>query len=158
MRLAYVGTPTDVGRRLSRPPPMTSRLAALALPLAVGCTSASSTPVRDAAPAIALANVTVIDGTGAAPRPGMTVVVRDGRILSVSPAESAAIPDGAKVELWVIPLRDMYLGALKAGANVGVANRQRLALFGLVGVVGTTIVVGRRRGIRSIGFASAALG
>jgi putative ABC transport system permease protein len=45
---------------------------------------------------------------------------------------NAAIPDGAKVELWVIPLRDMYLGALKAGANVGVANRQRLALFGLV--------------------------
>lgn len=33
-----------------------------------------------------------------------------------------------------------------------------LVVFGLVGVLGTAIVVGRRRGIRSIGFAAAALG
>ncbi|RXZ50940.1 YhgE/Pip domain-containing protein [Agromyces fucosus] len=33
-----------------------------------------------------------------------------------------------------------------------------LVVFGLVGVFGTAIVVGRRRGIRSIGFAAAALG
>lgn len=33
-----------------------------------------------------------------------------------------------------------------------------LVVFGLVGVIGTAIVVGRRRGIRSIGFAAAALG
>lgn len=45
---------------------------------------------------------------------------------------NAALPDGTSLEFWVIPLRDMYLGALKPGANVGVANRQRLALFGLV--------------------------
>jgi putative membrane protein len=33
-----------------------------------------------------------------------------------------------------------------------------VALFGLAGVIGTAIVVGRRRGIRSIGFAATALG
>ncbi|HEY9365061.1 MAG TPA: YhgE/Pip family protein [Agromyces sp.] len=33
-----------------------------------------------------------------------------------------------------------------------------LVVFGLVGVLGTAVVVGRRRGIRSIGFAAAALG
>jgi putative membrane protein len=32
-----------------------------------------------------------------------------------------------------------------------------VALFGLGGVLGTALVVGRRRGIRSTGFAAAAL-
>lgn len=43
------------------------------------------------------------------------------------------------------------------GASVAAAAGV-LALFALVGVLGTALVVGRRRGIRSIGFASAALG
>lgn len=43
------------------------------------------------------------------------------------------------------------------GASVAAAAGV-LALFGVLGVVGTGLVVGRRRGIRSIGFASAALG
>ncbi len=43
------------------------------------------------------------------------------------------------------------------GAEVATAAGM-VALFGLVGVVGTAIVVGRRRGIRSIGFVSTALG
>jgi putative membrane protein len=33
-----------------------------------------------------------------------------------------------------------------------------VALYGLAGVIGTAIAVARRRGIRSIGFASTALG
>ncbi|MFC9559166.1 YhgE/Pip family protein [Agromyces sp. NPDC056965] len=44
-----------------------------------------------------------------------------------------------------------------AGGSVAMAAGV-LVVFGLVGVLGTTLVVGRRRGIRSIGFASAALG
>lgn len=44
-----------------------------------------------------------------------------------------------------------------AGGSVATAAGI-LALFGVVGVIGTAIVVGRRRGIRSIGFAAAALG
>ncbi|SIN71187.1 YhgE/Pip family protein [Agromyces cerinus] len=44
-----------------------------------------------------------------------------------------------------------------AGGSVAMAAGV-LVVFGLVGVLGTTLVVGRRRGIRSIGFAAAALG
>lgn len=43
------------------------------------------------------------------------------------------------------------------GASVAMAAGV-LVVFGLVGVLGTALVVGRRRGIRSIGFAAAALG
>jgi len=46
-------------------------------------------------PALVLKGVTVIDMTGAAPRPGMTVVVRDGRIESV--AAEASVPEGARI-------------------------------------------------------------
>jgi imidazolonepropionase-like amidohydrolase len=41
-------------------------------------------------PDLAVTDVTVIDGTGAAARPGMTVVVHDGRISSVSRARAPA--------------------------------------------------------------------
>ncbi|MFB9309365.1 putative membrane protein [Agromyces hippuratus] len=44
-----------------------------------------------------------------------------------------------------------------AGGSVAMAAGV-LVVFGLVGVLGTTLVVSRRRGIRSIGFAAAALG
>src|SRR5687767_8873957 len=46
-------------------------------------------------PALVLKGVTVIDMIVAAPRPGMTVVVRDGRIEAVS--SEASVPEGARV-------------------------------------------------------------
>ena len=46
---------------------------------------------------IALTHVRVIDGTGAAPRADQTIVVRDGRIASISAASSAQVPAGAPV-------------------------------------------------------------
>ncbi len=46
-------------------------------------------------PVVALRNVRVIDGTGAAPREGQTVLIRDGRIAAVGP--NVAIPAGARV-------------------------------------------------------------
>lgn len=49
------------------------------------------------APVVALTNVTVVDGTGAPPAPGSTVVVSDGRIAAVGPAGEVAIPEGAEV-------------------------------------------------------------
>lgn len=45
-------------------------------------------------PPLVLEGVTVIDMTGAPPRPGMTVVVRDGRIESVG---EGPVPEGARV-------------------------------------------------------------
>ena len=53
--------------------------------------------VRIDTPVVALTHVRVIDGTGAAPRADQTVILRDGRIESVSPASSARIPAGAQV-------------------------------------------------------------
>ncbi len=46
---------------------------------------------------VALAHVTLIDGTGAPARPHMTVIIRNGRIAAVQP-DGARLPDGATVE------------------------------------------------------------
>lgn len=48
-------------------------------------------------PVVALTNVTLIDGTGAPARGGMTVVLRDGRIAAVGPAAQVPVPPGARV-------------------------------------------------------------
>src|SRR5829696_3482597 len=49
------------------------------------------------APSVALAHVRVIDGTGGPALADQTVVISGGKILSVGPAASAKIPEGAKV-------------------------------------------------------------
>jgi imidazolonepropionase-like amidohydrolase len=45
---------------------------------------------------VALANVLLVDGTGADPRPGQTVVIRDGRIAEVGPAGTVRVPAGVR--------------------------------------------------------------
>src|SRR5688500_10486346 len=47
-------------------------------------------------PVVALTNVTVIDGTGSAPKPNQTVVIQNGRIAEVGPASSVRPPAGAR--------------------------------------------------------------
>jgi imidazolonepropionase-like amidohydrolase len=49
------------------------------------------------APVVALTNVTIIDGTGSAPRAGQTIVLRDGAIADVGPSGRVRVPDGAQV-------------------------------------------------------------
>ncbi|HVH10120.1 MAG TPA: amidohydrolase family protein [Gemmatimonadales bacterium] len=46
--------------------------------------------------AVALTHVLVIDGTGAAPRPDQTVVIRDGKIAEVGPAATVRVPPGVR--------------------------------------------------------------
>jgi imidazolonepropionase-like amidohydrolase len=46
---------------------------------------------------LALTHVLLVDGTGAAPKPDQTVVIRAGRIAAVGPAASVPIPAGARV-------------------------------------------------------------
>ena len=46
---------------------------------------------------LALANVTLVDGTGAPAREGMTVLVSDGTIAYVGPAADADLPADAEV-------------------------------------------------------------
>ncbi len=69
-------------------------------------------PAGPAAPApdstsFALEHVTVIDGTGAAPEPDRTILVREGRIVAVFPTGSRSLPQGTRTEnlsgRWVIP-------------------------------------------------------
>lgn len=53
--------------------------------------------VKVDAPVVALQNVRVIDGTGAAPRENQTLILADGKIKALGDAATTAIPDGAKV-------------------------------------------------------------
>ena len=53
--------------------------------------------VSVAEPVVVLAGATVIDGTGAAPRPNQTIVIRDGRITEVGTASRVKAPTGARV-------------------------------------------------------------
>ena len=53
--------------------------------------------IRIEAPAIALKNVRVIDGTGAAAVEDQTIVIVDGKIQSVGPSSSASVPANAQV-------------------------------------------------------------
>src|SRR5918992_5527149 len=48
-------------------------------------------------PVVALTGVTLIDGTGAAPRRDQTIVIREGRITEVGPASRVKAPSGARV-------------------------------------------------------------
>jgi imidazolonepropionase-like amidohydrolase len=59
--------------------------------------SKATTFVTVSEPVVVLTNVTVIDGTGAAPLPRQTIVVRDGKIAAVGPAASVQAPAGARV-------------------------------------------------------------
>ena len=56
--------------------------------------SACSTANRSS---LVVRNVTVIDGTGAAPKPEMTVVIDGAQIAAISPAGMTAVPRGARV-------------------------------------------------------------
>jgi imidazolonepropionase-like amidohydrolase len=62
---------------------------------------------RDDSGATALAHVTVIDGTGAPPRPDRTLLLQGGRIAAELPSDSAEVPAGAELMdlhgRWVIP-------------------------------------------------------
>jgi imidazolonepropionase-like amidohydrolase len=53
--------------------------------------------VRVSEPVVALTNVRLIDGTGAAPAAGQTIVIERGHIAAVGPAASVRVPEGARV-------------------------------------------------------------
>lgn len=69
--------------------PVTSQLAALLVVVLL----ASCSPVPEAD--LVITGATLIDGTGAAPREGTTIVIRDGRITTVVPDGAVTPPGGA---------------------------------------------------------------
>ena len=64
---------------------------------AAGVPEALAPFVAVRAPAVALAHVQVIDGTGAEPGKDWTVVLEGGRIAAAGPSSEVRIPDGAEV-------------------------------------------------------------
>ncbi len=92
---------------------------------------------------LAVTHVTVIDMTGAPPRPDATVIVEVGRIVRVGPAPEVPIPEGARVlerrGRWLLPgLWDMH-------AHTGRPERD-LGLFLANGVTGIRDMGGEAEG------------
>ncbi|MDA5194545.1 amidohydrolase family protein [Govanella unica] len=106
------------------------KITGLALSALVALTSGAAL-----AEAIIFDNVTLIDGTGAAPKPAMTVVVDNGKFVRVTPTSSAGDIKGHRIDgsgKYLIPgLMDMHIH-LKGGSEVtrdgirkAVINRQQ---------------------------------
>jgi imidazolonepropionase-like amidohydrolase len=73
------------------------------------------------AQSIALRGVTVIDGTGAPPLPGRTVLVDDGRIAAIFKDGAQSLPDGANV--IDLPGRTLLPGLIDAHVHFTIAAR-----------------------------------
>ena len=76
------------------------------LALAAGChrlapvnsaSEATSPSVANRVTSVAFTNATLIDGSGAAPRRGITVLVTDGRVSGIFPSGSGLLPENARV-------------------------------------------------------------
>ena len=98
---------------------------------------------------VALTHVTVIDGTGAAPRPDQTVLVQGGRITALYPSGSREAPDSARIEdltgKWLIPgLIDAHVHITDATVDMA---QFRTLLHGLLlgGVTGLRDMAGDAR-------------
>ncbi|MBI3345947.1 MAG: amidohydrolase family protein [Burkholderiales bacterium] len=90
-------------------------LRALAMAAALSTAAVTAQPANDTerytlfhAPVTLLRNAQLFDGTGAAPREHMSVLIRDGRIADVKPDAELKTPDGALV-------KDLAGGALMPG-------------------------------------------
>jgi len=114
-------------------------VASLLLLWPLGCLCASA-PARPG-DAIALTHVTVIDGTGAAARPDMTVLIGSGRINALGASQQIAVPAGARVidgrGKFLIPgLWDMHVHLAVPQANKEINKRLYLPLLIANGVTG----------------------
>jgi imidazolonepropionase-like amidohydrolase len=103
--------------------------------LLVMCVSLVPTRGQAQEHALAITNVTIIDGTGAAPRPGMTVLLVGDRIRTIR--RKLRIPAGAEVVdatgKYLIPgLRDMHVHV--GSYEDGKVLFRRLVAFGITGV------------------------
>src|SRR6266853_1020006 len=83
---------------------------------------------------IALTRATVIDGTGAAPRQNITIVMENGRIRDLGP--KVQVPAG----VTVVDLRGKYIlpGIINAHGHVGENRDPQLRQYALYGVTTTT--------------------
>lgn len=99
--------------------------------LAAAVMGAAMAALPAAAETIVIDNVTLIDGTGAKPRQGMTVVVEDGRFSQVVPSKAAGEIKGTRIDgtgKFLIPgLMDMHIH-LKGGLKVSKEGLREAAI------------------------------
>ncbi len=116
-------------RRSETPTICRSFLLRLVAPLAAIAILVAARTVHAQSPSgmLALTHATVIDGTGAAPLRDAVVLVRGDHIVSVYPAGSRRIPDGARVEdlsgKWIIP------GLFDAHVHITGGDRSDMAYY-----------------------------
>ena len=153
--------PGEVGRYLWRMQGDTLRFQ-LVSDACAGRRSALATAWTKVASALVLTSATVIDGTGAAPRPGMTLVLRDCLIAALHPDGASPIPTGAEVRdargQWIIPgLMDAHVHVATNPNGVDsrdlVEKRLRNALLG--GVVAVRDMGGDARALADLSRAAA---
>jgi imidazolonepropionase-like amidohydrolase len=97
----------------------------LALGATLGARTATSQEAidKDAATLTIYRSVTVIDGSGSAPRPGMAILVRDERIESVLADAQTKVPPEAKV--IALPGRSVVPGLVNAHVHLATPPDRR---------------------------------
>lgn len=128
--------------------------AALLAGLCVVASAAPKPPSHGEAAAGAIVvyrGATLIDGTGAPPRPGMTITLDGPRIAAVAPDDSAGIPSGARVVdasgLHVLPgLIDSHVHLATPPDNATARAQLRRQLYS-----GVTAVRGMADDLRAVG-------
>ena len=74
------------------------RLISIAAALAAAVALATTASSHAAGPVtLAIVGGTLLDGTGAPPRPGVTILVSDARIDRIGPAATTPVPEGARI-------------------------------------------------------------
>ncbi len=111
---------------------------------------------------LALTHATLIDGTGAPPRPGQTVIIRDGKIAAIVP-DGSPLPGDVTVRdvagQFVLPgLVDahVHLATSPSGADARSRVERRLRNAVLGGVVAVRDMAGDARALADLARAAAA--
>ncbi|HEU0224652.1 MAG TPA: amidohydrolase family protein [Steroidobacteraceae bacterium] len=114
----------------------------IAAAMVMAASAAAPAPAGDAPRDVLLTNATVIDGTGAAPLPGVNVFIRDGRIDEIYPAhEARAHGDVHTIDLrgrFIVPGLvnvHVHLTPILAGDRRGADGILRRKLYGGVTTV-----------------------
>jgi imidazolonepropionase-like amidohydrolase len=118
--------------------------------LLIGIVMLAWVALAQGVPTSVLTHATVIDGTGAAPMPDATVVIRGDRIITVYPSGARpALPAGARVEdlsgKWILPgLIDAHVHIADASGDIA-QYRDLLGKLLLNGVTGLRDMAGDAR-------------